>query len=374
MKILIAPNYFKGSLSATNAANIIADAIKTINKDIVTVKCPLADGGDGTIHAIHSVKDGKIINTQVNDPLNRKIHSSWLLLENNSTAIIESAKANGLSLLNPSEYNPFITSTYGVGEFILDAVKYDCRRIIIGVGGSSTNDAGYGALKALGVRFLDKSNKEIEDNVLDFSNLAGIDTAGLHPKLKETEILIATDVRNPLTGENGASYTYAKQKGANEQDLEILDSLLTYFADVCSREFNKDLRDKPGAGAAGGLSYGLAEVLEAKIVDGFDTVASLINLEATVRDSDIIITGEGRLDSQTLWGKTPFRVAQLAKQYNKPCIAIAGLIEDNFNTDYFDKIYVLKRDNMSIQESMANAGELLRDIIVTNISSILKNY
>ena len=374
MKVLIAPNYFKGSLSAVKAADIIFNALKLVCPDITTIVCPLADGGDGTIEAVHMVQDGSLMHIKVHDPLYRIIESSWLMIDKYPTAIIESARANGLSLLKENEYNPFITTTYGVGEFINDAVNKGCKKIIVGVGGSATNDAGYGALRALGAKFLDINNQEIDKDISSFKNLFKIDISGLNPALKNAQILVATDVKNQLTGKNGASFTYAEQKGAKQEDLETLDNVLSRFADICAQEFGLDKRYEEGSGAAGGLSYGLAEILGAKIINGFDTVADLIGLEQKVKESDIVITGEGRIDQQTLWGKAPFRVAELAKKYEKPCIAIAGSIEENIDlSSYFKSVYTLLDMNISKQEAINRADELLKDLIIKNHNKILQN-
>ena len=371
MKVLIAPNYFKGSLSAIQVADIISDALKSVHPDIIAIKAPLADGGDGTIESIHLAQGGELINTRIHDPLERPIDSKWLKLVD-LTAIIESAKANGLSLLNEDEYNPFIATTYGVGEFINDALSQSCNKIIVGVGGSATNDAGFGALRSLGVKFLDKNNQEINNDLLSIKKLAKIDFSGINPALKNAQILVATDVANPLTGKDGASFTYAMQKGAKEEDLKVLDDILSHFADICAQELGSDKRYERGAGAAGGLAYGLTEILGAKITDGFDTVADLINLEEEIRQSDVVITGEGRIDKQTLWGKAPFRVAQMAKKYNKPCIAIAGSVEKDIILDsYFRSIYSLMNQNTPKQEAINHAEEILYTLIKNNYKKLL---
>ena len=376
MKVLIAPNYFKGSLSAVEAVDVISEALNSADDDLDIDKCPLADGGDGTIDAVYSSRGGNLINIEVNDSLCRKINAAWLKLEDEySTAVIEAARANGLSLLKPQEYNPFIATTYGVGEFITDALNHNCKKIIIGVGGSATNDAGYGALKALGVRFLDKNGKEISNDIRSFENLFNIDISGLRPDLKDAELYVATDVINPLTGKKGASYTYAKQKGASEEDIIVLDKLLSNFADVCQRIMGIDNRFYEGAGAAGGLAYGLNDIAGAGIINGFDMIAELINLEQRVCEADLVITGEGRLDEQTLWGKAPFRLARLAKKYNKPCIAIVGSSEKLPELDkYFKDIYSLADDNISTQQSMANAATLLKNLVIKNNQKILQDH
>jgi len=366
MKILVAPNYYKGSLSALNATDTISNALKSKYRDIAVIKCPLADGGDGTLEAVYAASGGEFITACVNDPLFRKIDSVWLRQGN--VAIIESARANGLSLLKPVEYNPYKATTFGVGELILNAVQNGCNKIIIGVGGSATNDAGYGALRALGVKFFRKDNNEIDFDIRSFSEISKIDTTNVNPVLKNIEIIAATDVKNPLCGQTGASMTFAGQKGAMPENLSELDLLLTHFANVSSKYLNIDNRNIPGAGASGGLAYGLSEYLGAKIENGFDLISKICRLEEKVKEADLIITGEGRLDEQSLWGKAPIKVAELAKKFNKHCIAIVGTLDDKFDWNkHFQSVYTLANQNTSVEYAIKNADELITKVVQDNI-------
>ncbi|MDD3013949.1 MAG: glycerate kinase [Candidatus Gastranaerophilales bacterium] len=371
MKILVAQNYFKGSLSALNAADIISSALKSLNSDLFIIKCPLADGGDGTIESIYSATGGELINTTVNDPLFRKIDAIWL--KQGKTAIIEAAKANGLTLLKPFELNPFKATTFGVGELILDSVRKGCNKVIIGVGGSATNDAGFGALRALGVRFLKRDNTEINYDIRSFLEISRIDTANIDPVLKDTKLIVATDVKNPLTGINGASMTFARQKGAKTENLSELDNLLTHFADVSSEYLEKDNRNITGAGAAGGIAYGLSEYLGAKTESGFDLISRLCGLEDKIKEADLVITGEGRLDEQSLWGKAPIKVAELAKKFNKTCIAVVGSMDTDFNwKKYYKVVYSLSDENTTVEYSIKNAVTLLEKVVREKID--LNNF
>ncbi len=327
MKILLAPNSFKGSIPAVKIVDILEKAINAKNKDIEILKSPIADGGDGSIDVIANHLDVNIITAKVLDPLYRTINANWLKFED--IAFIEAAAANGLKLLKPQEYNPFITTTYGVGELILSAIDNNCSKIFLFVGGSSTNDAGVGALQALGIKFL-KDNKILKiKNILDLNLIENIDFSNFNKNINNINIIIACDVNNPLAGINGASYTYSEQKGAKKDDLAKLDNTLVNFAKTMKNIMGKDCQNIPGTGAAGGLAYGLVQLLNARIDNGFDIISDLLKFEEKIKMADLVITGEGKLDYQSLSGKAPIRVAQLAKKYKKKCISISGYVESN---------------------------------------------
>jgi len=313
MKILLATNYLKGSLSAIEAANIIEKTVLIVDKEIKIEKIPIADGGDGTLDAIKLYTDYEEKISQVSDPLGRKIQAKWLIIKDNGekTAIIEAAQACSLSLLKLEEYNPLKTTTFGVGELINQAVENNCKKIIITIGGSSTNDGGAGILQALGIKLLDKENNHISQGGEGLKNLEAIDLSRLNPKLKDIKILVACDVKNPLCGKNGASFVYAPQKGANPEQVKLLDNNLSNFADITAKTIRHDYRNFPGTGAAGGISFALKSFLNAELISGFSFIADISKLEEKIKDSDFVITTEGRLDSQTLAGKAPFQVAQL---------------------------------------------------------------
>jgi glycerate kinase len=342
MKILLATNYLKGSLSAVEAANIIKKTLLHADKSLEIIKIPIADGGDGTLEAIKLYTDYEEKTSQVSDPLGRRISAKWLIINyhGEKTGIIEAAQACGLNLLKHEEYNPIIASTYGVGELILKAVENNCKNIILTVGGSATNDGGKGILEALGIKFL-------QDD---------IDLSGLNSKLKDVKISVACDVKNPLCGKNGASYVYAPQKGANSQEVEILDKRLSDFANLTTKITGKDFRNFEGTGAAGGISFGLKSYLDAELISGFDFMAEISGLEDKIKSADVVISTEGQFDSQTLEGKAPFKVAQLAKKYNIRVFIIAGSCENNINLQDsgIKKVFCMAKDNISVENSIKN--------------------
>jgi len=363
MKILLATNYLKGSLSAIEAANIIEKAALSLDKEMKIEKIPIADGGDGTLDAIKLYTDFEEKISQVSDPLGRKVSAKWLVINHNGdkTAVIEAAQACGLSLLKPEEYNPLKTTTFGVGELINQAAKNDCKKIIITIGGSSTNDGGAGILQALGIKLFDKNNNSISQGGEELKNLESIDISSLNPKLKDVKILVACDVKNPLCGKNGASYVYAPQKGANPEQVEILDENLSKFADITLKTIDHDYKNFPGTGAAGGISFALKSFLNAELIDGFSFIADISRLEEKIKNSNLVITTEGRLDSQTLAGKAPFQVAQLAKKYNIPTIIIAGSVEQGLNLENsgITKVFSITNGSISMEDSIKNASHHL---------------
>lgn len=374
MKILLATNYLKGSLSAIETANIIEKAALKDDKEIKITKVPIADGGDGTLDAIKLYTNFEEKTAIVTDPLGRKVPAGWLIInyKNEKTAVIEATKACGLSLLKPEEYNPLKTTTFGVGELINQAVESHCKKIILTIGGSSTNDGGAGILQALGIKLLDKNNNTIQLGGEGLENLEKIDVSGLNPKLKDVKIFVACDVENPLCGKNGASYVYAPQKGATYEQTKILDENLSHFADVTRKITGKDFREFPGAGAAGGISFGLKSFLNTELIKGFDFIAEISKLEEKIKESDFVITTEGRFDSQSLSGKAPFKVAQLAKKNNIPVILIAGSVEKDINLSNTGilKAFSLKDETVSLEDSIKNAPTLLENLIPQVLSFI----
>ena len=377
MKILLATNYLKGSLSAIEAANIIEKAALRVDKEIKVEKIPIADGGDGTLDAIKLYTDFEEKTAFVSDPLGRRISAKWLIINENAerTAIIEAAQACGLSLLKPEEYNPLKTTTFGVGELINQAVENNCKKIIITVGGSSTNDGGAGILQALGIKLLDKNNNSISQGGEGLKNLESIDISGLNPKLKDVKILVACDVKNPLCGKNGASFVYAPQKGANTEQVEILDKNLSNFANITAKTTGHDYRNLEGTGAAGGTSFALKSFLNAELIDGFSFIADISKLEDKIKGSDFVITTEGRLDSQTLAGKAPFQVAQLAKKYNILTIIIAGSIEKGLNLENtgITEVFSMTDEAISLEDSIKNAPHHLENTARQAINTLISN-
>lgn len=365
MKIIIAPDSFKGSLTAMEVALAINRGISNIDPSIESVLIPMADGGEGTVQSMVDATNGKIINIEVLDPLLRKIKSFYGILGDGETAVIEMAAASGLPLLATHERNPLITSTYGTGALIKDALDKGCRKIIIGLGGSATNDGGAGMAKALGARLLDSDGKEIGNGGEALSRLSKIDISDLDNRINDCTVIAACDVDNPLCGEKGASAVYGPQKGATPEMIITLDQNLKRFADVVKIQMGKDILDSPGSGAAGGLGAGVRVFLNAKLERGINIVTKITNLSERVKDADLVITGEGMIDFQTAFGKTPFGVAQVAKQFNIPVIAIAGGLGKNYQELYskgFDAIFSIVNKPMTLEFAMENAPALIESV------------
>ena len=325
MNILIAIDSFKGSLSTDELCDAIEKGILKVSSDYYIKKTPIADGGEGTYKTLVSGLGGKTIRIPVKDPLFKDIEAEYGILKDH-TAIIEMATSSGLPLVPMHLQNPLNTSTYGVGQMIADAIDKGCRKFIIGIGGSATNDGGIGMLEALGYRFYDRHHNSLIPIGSSLDKIAHIDQTSKKSELDECEFLIACDVDNPFYGPNGAAYVYGPQKGANPEEVKTLDSGLKSFNEVIKRTFNKDLSNLSGAGAAGGLGGGFYAFLNAELKPGIDIIFEKLQIENQISWADLIITGEGKLDFQTVMGKAPIGIAKLAKKQNKPVIALAGSI------------------------------------------------
>jgi len=322
MKILICPDSFKDSLSAIMVSKAIESGIRETNQNYNIKKLPLADGGEGSLDILINNEKGKYITVSVMDSLFREIQASYGII--GETAVIEIARAAGLDLLKPDERNPMLTTTYGVGEMIKHALDQGIRKFIIAIGGSATNDCGIGVASALGVKFLDEMGKAIELTGKGLASLHKINDKNIDNRILSSEIKVLCDVNNPLYGKNGAAYVYARQKGANEEMVKTLDHNLKHFSRIVEKTFNVDVSNVPGAGAAGGLGAGLMLFLKGKLVSGFDTISDILDLEGYIESSDLIITGEGKIDLQSLNGKVVVEVSKIAKKYKKPVIALVG--------------------------------------------------
>ena len=329
MKIVVAPDSFKGSLTAVEVSDAIEQGIREIFPEAEIVKIPMADGGDGTVQCLVNATEGKILREKVAGPLGDEILASYGILGDKKTAVIEMAEASGLTLVPENKRNPLITTTYGTGQLIKFALDQGCRKMIIGIGGSATNDGGSGMVQALGAKLLDKDGEEIGFGGGELKKVFRIDTKHLDNRLSEAKVLIASDVSNPLCGPKGAARVYGPQKGATAEVIEELDESLAYFADIIKRDLNKDVKDIPGAGAAGGLGASLMAFLDAELRPGIDIVIEIVKLERAIKGADLVITGEGKIDSQTIYGKAPIGVAKIAKKYNVPVVAIAAIIDDD---------------------------------------------
>lgn len=363
MKVVIAPDSFKDSLSAQHVAEAIALGWQQVFPDAEIVTCPMADGGEGSIEAVLEVCSGQWREQMVQGPLGQSVLAKWGWLEAEKIAIIEMAQASGIQLLKPSQRNACISSTFGTGELILAALDAGAKEIILTIGGSATNDAGTGLLHALGARFLDVDHQVLPAGGLALQNLAQIDLENFDSRIQQTKFLLAADVTNPLCGPNGASHIFGPQKGASPQQVLTLDQALSHFADVTAQYFGFDQRNEAGAGAAGGLGFAAKTFLKAEFRSGVEVIAELNQLADKIQGADWVITGEGKLDQQTLNGKTPFGVAKIAQAANIPVIVIAGTLGQNYQALYEHGItaaFSLTSGPSSLEQACQNAAELIR--------------
>ena len=353
-KIIIAPDSFKGSLTSAEVANAIELGIKRVAPNCEIVKVPIADGGDGTMDTLVSALGGKKIKIKVHDPLMRPIEAEYGLVKNGETAVIEMATASGLTLLSKEEQNPSITTTFGTGEIINDALQRGCHTFLIGIGGSATNDAGIGMLKALGFRFLDKKGEECDVVGNALQSIYSIDETRVSSKVYEAQFTIASDVDNPFSGTNGAAYVYASQKGANNKMVEELDKGLESFRQLIIEKKGIDLNTISGAGAAGGLGGGFVAFLNAQLKPGIEMVLQTIDFENHLQNADFVVTGEGKLDIQTTMGKAASGILDAASKKNIPVIAIGGSVEDKeaLLKRGFTSLFSTTPNGMSIEEAM----------------------
>ncbi|EOI1355023.1 glycerate 2-kinase [Citrobacter amalonaticus] len=324
MKIVIAPDSYKESLSATEVAQAIEKGFREIFPDAQYVSVPVADGGEGTVEAMIAATHGSAHSALVTGPLGEKVNANWGMSGDGKTAFIEMAAASGLALVPPDKRNPLITTSRGTGELILQALDSGASNIIIGIGGSATNDGGAGMVQALGAKLCDANGTEIGYGGGSLNTLNTIDVSGLDPRIKRCAIRVACDVTNPLVGEQGASRIFGPQKGATEPLILELDRNLAHYADIIKKSLGVDVKNVPGAGAAGGMGAALMAFLGAELKSGIEIVTQALNLEEHIHDCTLVVTGEGRIDSQSIHGKVPVGVANVAKKYHKPVIGIAG--------------------------------------------------
>ena len=364
MKIVIAPDSFKDSLSAEKVADAIAAGLADVMPHAQLVKCPMADGGEGTVEAIVAAGNGQLRRNHVQGPLGAPVEAHWGWLPDSHTAIIEMAEASGLQLLKPEQRNACITSTFGTGELIRAALDAGARRVILAIGGSATNDAGAGALQALGLGLFDAQGNSLPRGGLALAHVARIELTGLDPRLAEVRFEIAADVNNPLCGEHGASAIFGPQKGASTEQVRLLDQALGHFADHCANVLPKDVRHEPGSGAAGGLGFAAKAFFGAQFRAGVEVVAELVGLAEAVKGADLVITGEGRFDAQTLRGKTPFGVASIARAEGVPVVVLAGTLGEGYQALYehgINAAFAIASGPMTLQDACARAAPLLTD-------------
>ena len=373
MKIVVAPDSFKESMSAKEVCDSIEKGLLSVSKDWEIVKVPMADGGEGTLEALVDATNGKIFNEKTLNPLGEEMTSKFGILGGKNIAVIEMASTSGLELISPEKRNPYITTTYGTGQLMLKALEQNVEEIILGIGGSATNDGGAGMLQALGAKLLDKNGDEIGFGGYELSKLDRIDFSSLDGRLKNIKILVACDVTNPLTGKNGSSYIFGKQKGATPEMIEILDGNLLHYSKIIKRDLGFDVNNVSGAGAAGGLGAGLL-TLRAVLKKGIDIVIEANELDKKVQGADLVITGEGSIDGQTRFGKTPYGVVTIAKKYNIPTIILAGNVGKDIDILYdygFDTIFsimqgvdslenALKKGKENIERTAKNIGHFIK--------------
>ncbi len=366
MKITVAIDSMKGSLSTFQSGTAIQEGIQRVIPDAKVTICPMADGGEGTVEAIVSATDGEWRETTVKNPLGVPVLAKYGINSAAKTAIIEMAAASGITLISEEERNPLHTTTYGVGELILDAIQNGCRKFVIGIGGSATNDGGIGMLQALGFEFLDKNGIQVPFGAKGLSQMVSIRTENSFKELSECEFLVACDVTNPLCGEKGASAVYGPQKGATPEMVTQMDQWLASYAGLTKKILPSSDENQPGAGAAGGLGFAFCSYLNAKLESGVDMVIRETGLCDKIKDADLVITGEGRLDGQSYQGKAPIGVAKLAKQYKKPVIAFSGCVTEDAkicNEHGIDAFFPIVRTPCSLAEAMdaENAHRNLAD-------------
>ena len=356
MKIVIAIDSFKGSLSTFQSGAAVAAAACEVYPNARPVICPLADGGEGTVAAITAATGGRICKVQVCGPLGAPVMAEYGVIPKTRTAVIEMSAAAGITLIDTAARNPLLTTTYGVGEMILHAIEQsNCRNFIIGIGGSATNDGGVGMLQALGFSFLDENGNEIARGAQGLANLAEIRCAGAHPALAACRFHIACDVTNPLCGELGCSAVYGPQKGATPAMVADMDQWLARYAALTAQVTGKDVATLPGVGAAGGLGFAFLAYVGGKLESGIELVMRATDLESKLRDADLVVTGEGRLDGQSCMGKAPIGVAKLAKKHGRPVIAFAGCVTEDArecNSHGIDAFFPILRAPVSLAEAM----------------------
>lgn len=376
MKIVIAPDSFKENMTSLEVASAIEKGILQVYPDATCIKVPMADGGEGTVQSLVDATHGRIVQKTVVGPLGKPADAHYGFLGDGETAVIEMAEASGLPLVPKDQRNPLKTTTYGTGQLIVAVLDEGVKKIIIGIGGSSTNDGGAGMAQALGVRFLDNQGRELSDYVgggmLD--NITKIDISGLDARLKETEMLVACDVDNPLCGERGASNVFGPQKGATPEMVKTLDANLEHYANLIGQQLSKDVKDIAGAGAAGGLGAGLLAFCDAIMKRGVDIVIEATKLERALDGASLAITGEGKVDFQTAFGKTPSGVAKAAKKTDTPVVAIGGALADDARGVYehgIDGLESAAARDMSLEEAISHskahlqlAGERLARLLV----------
>ncbi len=374
MKIVIAPDSYKESLSTLDVATQIEKGFREVFPDAHYVKLPVADGGEGTVEAMVAATGGEIVKVRVTGPLGEKVDGFFGLSGDKKSAFIEMAAASGLELVRACDRNPLLTTSYGTGELIRCALDHGVKHCIIGIGGSATNDGGAGMVQALGGGLLDAEGKQIGYGGGELDKLSRIDISALDPRIRDCRFEVACDVTSPLTGDDGATAVFGPQKGATPDMIKVLDASLKNYARIIKRDLDKDVEHIPGAGAAGGMGAGLQAFCGAELRQGIEIVTEALGLDALVRDATLVITGEGRIDSQTIHGKVPIGVARVAKRYNKPVIGIAGSLTADVAVVHehgLDAVFSVIYQICTLEEALDNAAENVR-MTARNIAATVK--
>ncbi len=363
MRIVIAPNAFKECMSAPGVAEAIAQGVKCACPEADIIKVPLADGGDGTAEALVAARSGRMVKMTANDPLMRPVEVKYGLFDNDKAAVIEMAIASGLWRLSDDEKNPLKTTTYGTGEMILDALERGVRTIVVGIGGSATTDAGIGMAQVLGYKFLDADGDELTPTGEMMNAVAHIDASKAHPAISETTFLVASDVTNPLLGPDGAAPVYGPQKGATPDMVETLEQGLSNIAKRWDEDMDVSIGDMPGGGAAGGLGAGMAAFCGAEIRSGFDLIADYAKLDEALDGASLVITGEGKIDASTQFGKVPAGVVKRAKMKGVPVIGLAGSVSSSsvsLESQGMLAVFSIVPGPIDLEEAMNRAEEFLQ--------------
>ncbi len=364
MNVVIAPDSFKECLSAKEVAQNMALGVAEIMPEAEIVQIPISDGGEGVLEAMVNGSRGTFVSVKVKDPLLRDIEAQYGILDDQKTAVIELAKASGLDLLAEKEKNPLTTSTFGTGQLIKDALDKGCTKLIIGIGGSATNDGGTGMVSALGARFLNAKGEILKQGGGSLGELGRIDISDLDKRLADCEVLVACDVSNPLTGEKGASFVYGGQKGGSHEALQLLDKNLAHYAAILKKDLNIAIDTVPGSGAAGGTGAALMAFMGGKLTDGIGLVLDTLNMEEYLKKADVVITGEGKIDQQTLYGKTIAGIAKMAKRHQVPVIVITGKIGDAIGGIYENgvtAVFSIVDQPMELEQAITDAPRLIQN-------------
>lgn len=374
MKIIIAPDSYKESLSAMDVAIAIEQGFKQVLPNAEYIKLPMADGGEGTVQSLVDATGGEIIEHCVTGPLGEQVTAFYGLMGDGKTAIIEMAAASGLHLVEPAKRNPLITTTFGTGELINAVLDKGVEHIIVGIGGSATNDGGLGMAQALGIRLLDESGQSLGFGGGELSKLHTIDMSNLDSRLANVRLEVACDVDNPLCGEKGASQVFGPQKGATPEMVALLDSNLAHYAGVIKAQLGQDVLEREGAGAAGGLGAALMGLLQTELRPGIEIVMDAVHLNDVVADADLVITGEGRIDSQTIHGKTPIGVARTAKKHNVPVIGIAGCLTQDCGVVHehgIDAVFAVVNRSVDLPTALVEAAQNI-ELTARNVAALLQ--